>query len=124
MLTAAKTQQLVGQRYKCLSRSTSTVCYTQVALLCRRPTFLPAMKAKQLDKAKVLADPTRSLLASFIEGMTDLAQPKACLPLLSDHVQLDAFQKAIKGALQELPGKSRYTVTVSTIGSGLPFAIP
>ena len=70
------------------------------------------MRTKQLDKAKVLADPTKGLLASFIEGMTDLAQPKACLPLLSDGVQLDAFHRAIKGALQELPGKASYTYTV------------
>ena len=64
------------------------------------------MRTKQLDKAKVLAEPTTRLLASFIEGLTDVAQPKACLPLLGDVVQLEAFQKAVHGALQELPGKS------------------
>lgn len=63
------------------------------------------MKAKQLSKAKVLLDPLKRTLATFIHGLTDLAQPKASLSLLGDAVQLDAFQLAIKGALQELPGK-------------------
>ena len=62
------------------------------------------MKQKKLDKAKVMADPTKQLLASFISSMADLTQPKACLSRLRDKVQLDAYQKAIGGALKELPG--------------------
>ncbi|DBA90775.1 TPA: hypothetical protein ACH3X1_003982 [Trebouxia sp. C0004] len=69
-----------------------------------RPTFLPAMKQKRLDKAKVLADPTARMLAEYVHALADLAQPKGCIPLLQDQSRLDAFQTAIESALRELPG--------------------
>lgn len=78
--------------------------YKFVHATCRRPTFLPAMKQKKLDKAKVMADPTARMLTEYVHALADLAQPKACIPLLHDHARLDAFQTAIKGALHELPG--------------------
>jgi len=75
----------------------------QIAV-CRRPTFLPAMKQKRLDKAKVLADPTARMLAEYVHALADLAQPKGCIFFLHDQSRLDAFQAAIEGALHELPG--------------------
>lgn len=67
---------------------------------------MPAMKAKQLSKAKVLSNPLNRTLAAFVNGLADLAQPKASLPVLADTHLLNAYQAAIKGALQELPGKT------------------
>lgn len=62
------------------------------------------MKQKKLDKDKVMADPTARTLAEYVHALADLAQPKACIPLLHDHTRLSAFQTAIGGALHELPG--------------------
>ncbi len=62
------------------------------------------MKQKKLDKARVLADPIAGMLADYVHALADLAHPKACIPLLHDPPRLDAFQKAIAGALKELPG--------------------
>ena len=65
------------------------------------------MKQQELDKAKVMADPTTKMLANYVTALSDLAQPKSCIPLLHDQVRLDAFQAAIDSALNELPGMSR-----------------
>lgn len=62
------------------------------------------MKQKQLNKARVMADPTANLLAGYVGALSDLAQPKGCIPLLHDETRLDAFQAAISSALDELPG--------------------
>lgn len=71
---------------------------------CRRPTFLPEFKQKQLNRATVMADPTTRVLASYINALADLAQPKASIPLLHDEARLNAYQAALAGALHELPG--------------------
>ena len=64
------------------------------------------MKQKKLDMARVLADPTARMLADYVQALADLAQPKACIPLLHDHSRLDAYHMAIDAALHELPGVS------------------
>ena len=61
-----------------------------------------------------MADPTTRVLASYINALADLAQPKASIPLLHDQPRLNAYQIALAGALHELPG---YKLT--TVMSGL-----
>ena len=85
-------------------QTVAALSYKVMHAICRRPTFLPAMKQKKLDQAKVMADPTARMMAEYVHALADLAHPKACIPLLHDHARLDAFRTAIKGALHELPG--------------------
>lgn len=51
-----------------------------------------------------MTDPTTRVLASYINALADLAQPKASIPLLHDQARLNAYQMALDGALHELPG--------------------
>lgn len=51
-----------------------------------------------------MSDPTTKLLAGYINALADLAQPKTSILLLHDQARLDAYQTALAGALQELPG--------------------
>ena len=89
--------------------TTSTVMPVQAQwlsewCLCRRPTFLPEFKQKQLNRTRVMADPSTRVLASYINALADLAQPKASIPLLHDDARLNAYQAALAGAVHELPG--------------------
>ena len=51
-----------------------------------------------------MTDQTHRVLASYINALADLAQPKASIPLLHDQARLNAYQIALAGALHELPG--------------------
>lgn len=51
-----------------------------------------------------MTDSTTRVLASYINALADLAQPKASIILLHDQARLNAYQIALAGSLQELPG--------------------
>ena len=57
-----------------------------------RPTFLPGMK---LNKSQAVMDSKRKLLLSYLEGLADLAAPKAALAILEDTERLEFFQSAL-----------------------------
>lgn len=50
------------------------------------------------------------MLASYVNALADLAQPKASMPLLHDQARLNAYQIALSAALHELPGDMRNAV--------------
>jgi hypothetical protein len=52
--------------------------------LCRRPTFLPAMKLKPVSTGTALSSPHMRSLAGFLGALADLAGPKQALHILGD----------------------------------------
>lgn len=80
-----------------------------------------------------MTDSTTRVLASYINALADLAQPKASIPLLYDQARLDAYQMALSGALHELPGSLLNAVhvradstqsLVHTVASTAPQTVP
>lgn len=68
-----------------------------------------------------MTDPNTKVLASYINALADLAQPKASILLLHDQARLYAYQTAIAGALQELPGDPLLTSVLHPQGSRAAF---
>ena len=72
---------------------------------CRRPTFMPAMKLKQLDRSATLSgSASRATVANFVNALADLDGPKRALAILDDTARLEAFECGIRNALREQPG--------------------
>ena len=71
---------------------------------CRRPTFFPAGKLRQLDKEAVLQDKRALTLHNFITALADLSYPKAALTQLQDAPYMLALEDGIRAALEEQPG--------------------
>ena len=65
------------------------VCLTALTL-CRRPTFLPALRLKALNAGQVLGgrDPRKRVLAGYLAALADLAAPKQALRILQDAPRL------------------------------------
>ena len=72
---------------------------------CRRPTFFPASKLRQLDKQDFFKVPARRSMANFVGILADLAYPKAMLPQLQDTAYMLALEDGIRAALEEQPGE-------------------
>ena len=70
---------------------------------CRRPTFFPAGKLRQLDKEAVLQDKRALTLYNFITALADLSYPKAALTQLQDAPYMLALEDGIRAALEEQP---------------------
>ena len=71
---------------------------------CRRPTFFPAGKLRQLDKEAVLQDKRVLTLYNFVTVLADLSYPKAALTQLQDVTYMLALEDGIRAALDEQPG--------------------
>lgn len=54
----------------------------------RRPTWLPSMRLKPLDREAVLNEPRRAMLASYVTALADLAAPKQAVRVLEDEARL------------------------------------
>lgn len=72
---------------------------------CRRPTFFPASKLRQLDKQEFFKNPTRRSMANFVGVLADLAYPKAMLSQLQDTTYMLALEDGIRAGLEEQPGE-------------------
>lgn len=77
--------------------------------ICRRPTFFPASKLRQLDKQEFFKSPARRSMANFVGTLADLAYPKAMLSQLQDTTYMLALEDGIRAALEEQPGKLLFT---------------
>ena len=70
----------------------------------RRPTYFPSSRLQPRLSGAASQDTTARFLAGYVATLTDLAAPKAALPLLHDPVRLGGFQAGMQAALQGLPG--------------------
>lgn len=72
---------------------------------CRRPTFFPAGKLRQLDREAVLQGKRALTMHSFVTVLADLSYPKAALAQLQDAACMLALEDGIRAALDEQPGE-------------------
>ncbi|KAK9863942.1 hypothetical protein WJX84_003683 [Apatococcus fuscideae] len=81
-----------------------------------RPTHLPSMRLRPLDKVKVFRDPRKRMLADYVNALADLAHPKMALTILHDEARVLSYERAIQEAVTMHQGKR---VLILSAGTGL-----
>ena len=76
---------------------------------CRRPTHLPSMRLRPLDKVKVFRDPRKRMLADYVNALADLAHPKMALTILHDKARVLSYEWAIQEAVTMHQGTPGFT---------------
>ena len=62
------------------------------------------MRLRQVNKAKMMRDPRKRMLADYVNALADLAHPKSVLPILHDEARVRSYEHAIQDALRRHEG--------------------
>ncbi|KAK9863045.1 hypothetical protein WJX84_000363 [Apatococcus fuscideae] len=81
-----------------------------------RPTYLPSMRLRPVDRSRIFRDPRRRMLADYINALADLAHPKAALPILQDDARILSYERAVQEAVARHQGGR---VLVLSAGTGV-----
>ncbi len=72
------------------------------------------MRLRPLQKAMVLKDPRKRMLADYLNALADLAHPKAALPILHDEARVLSYEHAIQEAVRRHEGNICLLFRVTT----------
>ncbi|KAK3268307.1 hypothetical protein CYMTET_23179 [Cymbomonas tetramitiformis] len=91
-----------------------------------RPTFLPGMRLRPIDKEVFESDPKRKMIVGYAAALAELDEPKRALGTLVDTARVNAFTEAVTRVVSEQRaalGVAPHAFCLSAGGGLLPLCI-